>query len=121
MLLSFFDSSAVLTMNFLNDMLTTESLTKRLAVMFEAVKKHAARLVSFLKINYIGFVSGLTDKYYVLRYGDVYHNWDQLMRLVRVTDSDEADPTTRKKKIVVIALIMLWMVFSLFRISLFPF
>ena len=57
-------------------------------------------------------------KYNALKYGDVYQNWNHLMRLVRVTDSDEADPTTRKKKAAINGLIALYKFFTLFRMSL---
>ena len=60
----------------------------------------------------------LKSKYNALRYGDLYQNWDQLLRLVRVTDSDETDPTTRMRKTVVSAFIALYQVFTLFRMSL---
>ena len=60
----------------------------------------------------------MKGKYNALRYGDVFENWDQLMRLVRVTDSDEADPTTRKKKVLISSIIALYMALTLFRMSL---
>ena len=66
-----------------------------------------AKIVSFVK-----------GKYNALRYGDVFENWDQLMRLVRVTDSDEADPTTRKKKVIISTVIAVYSALTLFRMSL---
>ena len=75
--------------------------------MFAAMAMQVTRLQSFFR-----------DKYNALRYGDVFKNWDQLMRLVRVTDSDEAYPTTRKMKVLSSTLFALWMAFTLFRITL---
>ena len=74
--------------------------------MFRAVAKLAALL---------------TNRYKAIRYGDVYQNWDELMRLVQVTDSDEADPTKRKKKVIANAFLTLWIAFTVFRMSLSPF
>ena len=53
----------------------------------DAVTMHSTKLKSFIR-----------SKYNALRYGDMFKNWDELMRLVRVTDSDEADPTTREEE-----------------------
>ena len=71
--------------------------------------------MTMLVAKMVSFVKG---KYNALRYGDVFQNWDRLMRLVRVTDSDEADPTTRKRKVSISTIITLWMAFTMLRMTL---
>ena len=61
------------------------------------MKMQVTRLVSFMK-----------GQYNALRYGDVFEGWDQLMRLVRLTD-----PTTKRKNVLVNTIIELWMAFTL--------
>ena len=56
--------------------------------------------------------------YNQLRYGDVFQNWDQLMRLSHITDSNEGDPAARSRKVAINVILAVWLLFCALRISL---
>lgn len=60
----------------------------------------------------------LKNKYETMRHGDVYSNWDDLMRLTRITDSDETEKEGVSKKVLINVAIAVWHLFNCFRLSL---